>query len=346
MNYFDKISNQTQTRLWINNPNFQEMELAISTGVKNVTTNPAYCSKLIKNEAEYIREVIDSIIIREKDDDIAADLVYQKATERIMKRFLGIYKDSKGSDGFVTIQLDPRQDENTDAIVEAAERHCRVGENYMAKIPVTSAGVKAIEIVLKKGIPVCATEVMSIAQALYICELHERVCKDAGKNVPMYVTHITGIFDEYLSRLAKLNKIQISPDILSQAGVAIGRKQYYLIKNRGYNVRMLGGGARGIQHFTEFAGGDMDITVNWSTVKELIDKDEEPINKINTVTSREVVSELCSKFVDFRKAYEDDGLKLEEFAHYGPVKLFKNNFIEGYYILLTEIAARRAQLLV
>jgi hypothetical protein len=45
--------------------------------------------------------------------------------------------------------------------------------------------------------------------------------------------------------------------------------------------------------------------------------------------------------VDFRKAFDDDGLPVEEFADYGPVQFFRNAFLKGWYLLLVEIPTRR-----
>jgi len=345
MNYIESMFKQTPTRLWLNNPNQDEMDLAITAGIRNVTTNPAYSSKLTASDAGYIKQVIDEIVLCEKDDDTAADMVCQKVSIRIMDQFVRFYDESGGKEGFVTIQLDPRQDEDPRALIDAADRHSKCGKNYMAKIPVTAAGLKAMEAVLKKGVPICATEIFSIAQAIEICELHKKVCNETGKHVPLFVTHITGIFDEYLGRFVKQNGISIRADALYCAGAVVGRKLYKLVMDRGYQVRILGGGARGIQHVTEFIGGDMDITVNWSTVRELINKGGKPIGRIDTQIPEEYITELNEKLTVFRKAYQIDGLSIEEFADYGPVQLFRNNFKEGYYHLLKEIAARRAYLL-
>ena len=59
------------------------------------------------------------------------------------------------------------------------------------------------------------------------------------------------------------------------------------------------------------------------------------------ITSQSIIDELKEKFVDFRKAYDEGGLPVDEFADYGPVQLFRNAFLKGYYQLLAEIAARR-----
>lgn len=345
LGYFHRVQAQTPTRLWINNPSGVEIEQAIAAGARNITTNPAYCSKLIKSEPEYLQRTIDDIIVGVKDNDIAADLVYQKVASRIMEQFSSFYKESNGRDGYVTIQADPRLDDDTGAIVSAAIRHSRLGENYMAKIPVTRSGMQAIEKLLEMGVPICATEVFSISQAIQICELYQRVTAKNGKRPIFYVTHITGIFDEYLQRLVKHNGTDIPLQLLQHAGCVVARKQYRMMKERGYGIPILGGGARGTQHFTEFVGGDMHITINWSTAEELIKIDGSVVNRIGTEISENVIGELRAKLPDFCKAYDEDALSLEDFESYGPVKLFRNNFIEGYYRLLAEVCVRRAQLL-
>lgn len=340
--YFHRVAEETPTRFWINNPMGPDMKRAIAAGAINVTTNPAYCSKLIKGDPEYIRGVIDSVIKETPDADVAADLVYQKAASRVMSRFLPLYEQSGGTYGYVTIQGDPRADDDADAIVSAVLRHRRLGKNYMAKIPVILAGAQAIETLVARDIPICATEVFSISQAVYICELYQRAAQKYSEHPPFYVTHITGIFDEYLQRVVQRDNIDIAPQVLWHAGCAVARKEYRILKERGYKVTMLGGGARGPQHFTEFVGGDVHITINWSLAQKLIEADDSVVSRIDAEIPQPVIDELCEKLPDFRRAFYEDGLSLEEFADFGGVQLFRNMFLEGYTHLLEEIPTRRA----
>lgn len=105
---------------------------------------------------------------------------------------------------------------------------------------------------------------------------------------------------------------------------------------------MLGGGARGTHHFTEMVGGDVHVTINWSTAQSLIETNEPVVNRMDEQPSKDVVEELSAKLPDFRRAYDEDGLPLEAFKDFGPVQLFRNMFLEGYGDLLREITARRA----
>ena len=340
-NYFDKVIKETPTRLWINNPSGEEMERAIETGAINCTTNPAYCSKLLQSDPDYIRGVVDEVIKETNDNEAAAVRVYEEASRRVMERFMPLYEQSGGAYGYVTMQDDPRQDEETDAIIQAAQRNRTLGKNFMAKIPVVQGGMEAIEACVEENMPICATEVFSMAQAIRICDLYRHAAERTGNHPPFYVTHITGIFDEYLEKVAKREGIEIASKVLAQAGCAVARKEYWMLKERGYQTTMLGGGARGIEHFTEMVGGDVHVTINWSTAEELIQADGPVVSCIDAVTPQSVIDEISDKFIDFRKAYDEDGLSDEEFAGFGPVQLFRNAFLRGWYLLLAEIPTRR-----
>lgn len=339
--YFHRVTKETSTRMWINNPSGPEMEKAIVAGAINCTTNPAYCSKLLQSDPDYIRGIIDNVIKKVHDDDEAAVLVYQKASARVMAKFLPLYEQSSGRYGYVTMQDDPRVDEDRNAILRAVLRNRTLGENFMAKIPVIQSGLQAIEACVEENIPVCATEVFSIAQAISICEMYQSASRRTGNRPPFYVTHITGVFDEYLGKVAKREGIEIDPQILAQAGCTVARKEYRMLKERGYETTMLSGGARGTHHFTELVSGDVHVTINWNTAQELIEADGPVVSRIDAKTPQAVIDELTEKFYDFRKAYYESCLSADQYADYGPVRLFRNAFLQGWYILLAEIALRR-----
>jgi transaldolase len=339
--YFSRLHNETPTRLWINNPSGEEMDLAIAAGAINCTTNPAYCSKLMVSDPEYLHWVIDTTLEETLDIEKAAVLTYQRASKRVLDRFRPLYEKSGGEYGYVTMQDDPREDQDTEAVVRGVLSNRQLGDNYMAKIPVIKGGMEAIEECVAENVPICATEVFSIAQAAHICELYERAVQRTGNRPPFFVTHITGIFDEYLGKVVKREGIEIAPEVLACAGCAIARKEYKLIKERGYQTTLLGGGARGTQHFTEMVGGDVHVTINWSTADEIIAADPPIVSRIEAETPRSAIDELKEKLPDFRRAYEQDGLSAEEYAEFGPVQLFRNAFLKGWYLLLAEVASRR-----
>jgi transaldolase len=342
--YFHRVHQETATRFWINNPSGEDVRRSIAAGAINCTTNPAYCSKLLQSEPDYIRGVIDQVVRQEEDNDVAAERVYLEAAKRIMEQFLPVFEASGGSQGFVTVQDDPRRDADADEIVNAALRGSQLGPNFMAKIPVIESGMEAIEELVSRNVPCCATEVFAVDQAIKICERYRRAAKKSGNHPPFYVTHITGIFDQYLGELVKNEHIGIDPEVLGQAGSTICRKEYQILKRHSYPGILLGGGARGLQHFTEFVGGDVHITINWKEADALIKLDGPVVMRMDTPIPAHVVDELSAKLPNWRRAYYEGVLQPREFEAFGPLMFFKTMFLNGYARLLDEVAERRARL--
>jgi transaldolase len=339
--YFDRVAKQTATRVWVNNPRGSELHRAIAAGAVCCTTNPSYCSKVMQLENDYLREVIDEVIVKTETNAGASERVYQIATQRVIDAFLPIYEESDGTYGYVTMQGDPRLDSDPDAIVEEALRCSRLGPNFMAKIPVIEAGIEAMKILVERNVPICATEVFSVSQMVEICEVYEEASTKSGQQPAFFVTHITGIFDQYWQGVVQAEHIDIDPQVLEWAGCTIARKQYRMMKNRGYPGTLLGGGARALRHFTEMVGGDLAVTLNWSTMEELIKLDQPVESRIDAEAPDPVIDELCEKLPNFRRAYEEDALPVKEFEDFGPLVLFRTMFLNGYTRLLDEIADRR-----
>jgi transaldolase len=106
---------------------------------------------------------------------------------------------------------------------------------------------------------------------------------------------------------------------------------------------MLGGGARGLHHFTEMVGGDIHVTINWrGAAEELVRRDPPVVYRMDTPIPDYAVNELL-RIPVFRMAFEEGGLAVEEFADYGPVRYFRDSFEAGWSALLEAIAARRKE---
>jgi transaldolase len=57
---------------------------------------------------------------------------------------------------------------------------------------------------------------------------------------------------------------------------------------------------------------------------------------------QKVIDELMEKLPDFRRGYLEDGLNIEEFEEFGPVRLFRSSFIKSWSRVLELIKERRA----
>jgi transaldolase len=345
--YFHRVQAATPTRFWINNPTLDQARKALDAGAVGCTTNPSYVSKLFASEGDMnvVKETIDLLLRGEKDDSVVAAKTQAAMVGRVAKIFLPLFEASGRTQGFVTIQGDPFEETKTRKIIEEGMENRAISENIMVKIPVTEPGIEAIGYFVERDVPTMATEVMSLSQAVSICEAYRRASRASGHSPAFFVTHITGILDDYFGNCIAARKIDISPEARKFAGLAIAKKEYKLLKERNYPGTMIGGGARKLEDFTELVGGDLAVTINWEgTAETLIEADRPVVSRIDAEVEASLVDELQTKLPDFSRAYDIEGMKPAEYYDFGGVELFRNSFMKGWKQLLSLVAERRSTL--
>lgn len=75
--------------------------------------------------------------------------------------------------------------------------------------------------------------------------------------------------------------------------------------------------------------GNLDVTLNWSTIKELVDADDDVISRIDVLPSAEIVQELCSKLPDFRKGFCRRRPSAGGICRFWPATVFPGDVPEG-----------------
>ena len=85
-----------------------------------------------------------------------------------------IFDAQKGKNGRLSVQTDPRCYRDADAIVRQAVHLSKLAPNIIVKIPVTAAGVTAIEEATYRGISINATVCFSLPQCIAVAEAVER----------------------------------------------------------------------------------------------------------------------------------------------------------------------------
>ncbi len=345
--YFIRVTEQSPTMFWINNPTRRQADLALENGALGCTNNPSYTQKMLDHpeEHDYALKFLDEAIAETDNDWEAAEIFQRKTVKPIAEKFMPLYEQSGGQHGYVSIQGDPINEDDPDVVIRDAIANRKVSPNICCKIPTTTSGLKAIETMIENDIPINATEIFGVSQFVHICETYARVSQKSGHKPRFYMSHIAGIYDDFLGNYVKENQVDISPDVLHQAGLAVARKVYNLMIEREYPCVFIGGGARGLQHFTEMVGGKVCITINWEgTADKLIEQNPPVVYRLFNPVAGHVIDELMEKLPDFRRGYLDDGLETEEFEHFGPVQLFRSSFVKSWKRALEIIKERRAVL--
>ena len=127
--------------------------------------------------------------------------------------------------------------------------------------------------------------------------------------------------------------IAVDPGYLEWAGVAVFKKTYQIFRERGYRIRLLSAAFRNHMHWSEFIGGEVVISPPYSWQLRFNASDIEVRSRIENPVEKTIVEELSKKFTDFRRAYMEDGLSIEDFDWFGPSRRTLRQFIAACHEL-------------
>ncbi len=140
-------------------------DLIASRSVSGVTTNPTiFAGALAKGEA-YAEQVAELAARGASTTEAIFEITTQDVADAC-DIFAGVYAESHGFDGRVSIEVEPGLANETEATVkQAKELFAKVNrENVMIKIPATKAGLGAITEVIGAGISVNVTLIFSLTR--------------------------------------------------------------------------------------------------------------------------------------------------------------------------------------
>ncbi|MBD3375968.1 hypothetical protein GF406_13110 [candidate division KSB1 bacterium] len=345
--YFHRVAALTPTKLWINNVTRNEAQMAIDAGAVGCTQNPSYTWKMLNHPEEkaFALQLLDETLKETADDNEVVCRLQRKLISGIAEIFMQVYEKTNGEHGFVSIQGDPIHEEDANVIIAEGRLNREISPNMMIKIPATHAGLEAMHVLIKENTPLNATEVMGVSQFVDICEMYHRIIQETRTKPVMYFSLITGIFDEWLHRYVEKEGIEINQDILFQAVMVVAKKVYQMRQDKGYELGFIGGGVRGLQHFTEMVGGDVCITMNWTGhVDQLLELDQPVVSRLFNPVQPKVLDELLQRVPAFGHAFMEKGLKVEEYEEYGPVMYFRDSFVSAWKNVIDLVKQRRREL--
>jgi transaldolase len=179
-----------------------ELKRMIETrGLKGITSNPAIFEKAIAGNAIYDADIEKGIRAGLPTYKIYESLVFDDI-RNACDIFRPVYEESKGLDGYISIEVPPTIADDTQATIEEARRYYQeIGrENVMIKIPGTAAGLPAVEQVIADGINVNVTLLFSVESYVntawaYISGLEKRAAE--GKDI----SNIASVASFFLSRI-------------------------------------------------------------------------------------------------------------------------------------------------
>jgi transaldolase len=336
-----KMTQTTPTCLWNDSASIQELTYSIEHGAVGATCNPVIVLGVLKKELATWKPRIEALL--HEFPTATEEEIAWKVVREISVRAAALLKPAfdahHGKNGRLSIQTDPRFYRDTKAIVAQAEEFSRLAPNMIVKIPVTSAGIPAIEEATYRGISINATVCFTLPQCVAVAEAVERGLKrreKEGKDIAgmgPVCTIMVGRLDDWMKVLIEKDNVAIDPGHLEWAGVAVFKKTYKLFRERGYRIRLLSAAFRNHMHWSEMIGGDVVISPPYAWQVRFNQSDIEVVPRIEKPVAPQIVEEMSDKFPDFRRAYNEGGLTIEEFDTFGPTRRTLRQFITACHDL-------------
>ncbi len=330
-----QMTQTTPTVLWNDSADLDELKYAIENGAVGATCNPVIALGILKEEMALWKARIQELM-RElpgaTEDQIGWKLV-EEMSVRAAKLLEPAFAEHHGRNGRLSIQTDPRLYRDSAAIVDNAKRFAALAPNMIVKIPATRAGIAAIEEATSLGLSVNATVCFTLPQCIAVAEAVERGLRRreaAGKDIATMgpvCTIMVGRLDDWLKVYLDRHDVSVDPGILEWAGVAVFKKTYGIFRSRGYRLRLLSAAYRNHMHWSEVIGADAVVSPPAAWQRRFNASDIEVRPRIDDPVDPETVGQLLSRFPDFRRAYDEDGLTVDEFDSYAPTVRTLRQFI-------------------
>jgi len=339
------MTQTTPTVLWNDSCSIEELTYSIGHGAVGATCNPVIVLNVLKQEWDIWKERIPQIISENPsatEDEIAWKLI-EEMSVKAAGLLRPVFDRENGRNGRLSIQTDPRLYRDAKRILAQAVHFSELAPNMIVKIAVTKAGVEAIEEATFRGISINATVSFTLPQAVAVAEAvergltrREREGKDISTIGPV-CTLMVGRLDDWLKVVTEKEDIIAGPEAVDWAGVAVMKKAYRIYNERGYRLRLLSAAFRHHRHWSEFIGGNVVISPPWQWQKRYNASDVTVENRMDKPVDAAIITELEKKFVDFRRAYDEKGMTVEEFDGFGPTVRTLRQFSQATTDLILKI---------
>lgn len=186
----------------------------IASGVRGVTTNPSIFENAIGKTADYDGDILSMVKNGKTREQIYETLTAGDVTEAA-DLLAPLYRESGGSDGFVSLEVSPLLAHDAAGTAEEARKLVSLinRPNLMIKIPATGAGIEAVRQCAALGINVNVTLIFSRKQyrdsaEAYIDGLVQRLERGAPVSgvasvASLFVSRIDTAADKMLEETAR-----------------------------------------------------------------------------------------------------------------------------------------------
>ena len=149
--------------------------LVAHRAVRGVTTNPSIFEKAISTGADAYAADLAALAAQGFDVDAVIRQLTTDDVRNACDIMRPVFDSSRGVDGRVSIEVDPRLAHDTEPTIEQAKELWSIVDrpNLLVKIPATKAGLPAITEVIGAGISVNVTLIFSVERYRQVVEAYQ-----------------------------------------------------------------------------------------------------------------------------------------------------------------------------
>ena len=333
----------------------------VEQGLSGITSNPAIFQKAIAESTDYDEQMEKLAENGKSPEEIYEALTIEDA--RLAADILRpVFDQSKGMDGFFSLEVEPHLAHNKKGSIAAAERLFGSVDrpNIMIKIPATEEGYGAIQELTTEGININITLMFSLGQyqrvaEAYISGLEKRLA--AGYSVRQIAsvasffvsrvdTKVDKLLDEIQTPEAKALKGRIG---IANAKLAyqefietFHRERWLHLEEKGASIQRVLYGSTGtknpeysdVMYVENLIGADTINTIPRETLRAFMDHGKvAPTLEENLEEARAQLGQLAEVGIDLEEIGQqllDDGIE---------------KFMEPYDSLIKSIAEKSAELI-
>ncbi|MHB8262777.1 MAG: transaldolase [Acidimicrobiales bacterium] len=210
-------------RDYLHNGHLEEL---ISSGIRGVTSNPTIFAKAIEEHPDYDTQFMDLLATHDVTK-ACWELIYTDISEAL-KQFAPLFLSSKGTDGFVSMEVDPALAFDTHSTLKAAiEIHERLNtRNLLVKIPATPEGLPAIERAVSMGLNVNVTLIFGLKRYEQVIDAYINGMEALVKTNPSRVPRVSSVASFFVSRVD--SEVDKRLDLLAEGARRQGKSDSFV----------------------------------------------------------------------------------------------------------------------
>jgi transaldolase len=205
-----------------------ELKKLIEEGVRGVTTNPSIFQKALSGSQDYDDDMKRLIAEGRNDTEIYDALTLGEVREACAL-FRPLWDESRGGDGFVSLEVNPLIADDLQSTVSEALRLWKALDcpNAMIKIPATEAGARALEEAVTAGVNVNSTLIFSLDQYTAVAESYIRALEHrAAQGLPLNQASVASVFVSRIDTAVDPLLAQKKPELAGRIAIANARAVY------------------------------------------------------------------------------------------------------------------------